>query len=228
MLNVEKLGDQIYYFTNLIDDPQFFIDTLEYLESVSDETKAFIPRKEWNASSIKDFKYGDVQRIKFNNLDSLKEDEHVRSKFVIDSVYQAMEKAFSHVKDDQGIEDAVNVYPDFCIHRYYEGAAMGAHFDQQEGNTSLKYSIVIYLNDDYEGGEVSFVVKEAPIPMDEKPREDLNDMQNKDRIDFYVKPKAGSALVFPAFAPYYHTAHLVKSGKKYMIPGHWVEGDNNE
>jgi hypothetical protein len=228
MFNVEKFGDQIYYFTNIIDNPQNFVDTLEYLESVSDDTKVFMPRIEWNASMGKELRYGDVQRIKFDRLNTLPEEELKKSKFIIDTVHSAMEQAFNYVKDDQNIKDNVNIYPDFCIHRYYEGAAMGAHYDQQEGNFTLKYSIVIYLNDDYEGGEISFVIKNAPLDMEDKPREDLNDSANKDRIDFYVKPKAGSALVFPAFEPYHHTAHLVKSGKKYMIPGHWVKGENDE
>ena len=46
-------------------------------------------------------------------------------------------------------------------------------------------------------------------------------VENK-AISFGVKPKENSVVIFPAFAPYFHTAHTVKSGVKYMIPGHWI------
>jgi len=67
----------------------------------------------------------------------------------------------------------------------------------------------MYFNDDYEGGEISFTVMDDSK---QRPSSDLNDPN----IDFWVKPKAGSVLVFPSQAPYYHQAHEVKSGYKYM------------
>jgi hypothetical protein len=41
---------------------------------------------------------------------------------------------------------------------------------------------------------------------------DLNDPN----IDFWIKPTAGSVVIFPSQEPYYHQAHEVKSGFKYM------------
>ena len=45
------------------------------------------------------------------------------------------------------------MYP---VKKYMSGTFMGAHFDQQEGDERLKVSFVMYLNDDYDGGEISF------------------------------------------------------------------------
>jgi len=102
---------------------------------------------------------------------------------------------------------------------------MGAHYDQQEGDKRLKYSMVMYLNDDYEGGEISFTIKSPDAPIIEgKPSEDFEvaSQMNKELLTVAVKPKAGSIIIFPSSPPYHHTAHLVKSGFKYMVPSHWM------
>ena len=81
----------------------------------------------------------------------------------------------------------------------------------------------MYLNDDCEGGEISFRLSEYDS-LYNKPSPELDyDVAIKNNsIDFGVKPKAGSIIIFPSSAPYFHTAHLVKSGTKYMVPGHWI------
>jgi hypothetical protein len=47
----------------------------------------------------------------------------------------------------------------------------------------------------------------------------------KNEIDFGLKPKAGSIIIFPSSAPYHHTAHIVKTGFKYMVPSHWIHNN---
>lgn len=222
MFNVEKLNDKVYYFKNVIDKPYEFIEKIEYLDSISSQDKVFVPRVEWNSSNERDFQYGDIQRIIKNNLSKLNKDELNLSNYIINTVDSAMKDMFEYVKNDQSSNDEIYIYPSFCIHRYYKGAAMGAHNDQQDGNTKLKYSVVIYLNDDYEGGELSFVISNTDGELKNKPDEDYNIAVTNNQINFGIKPEAGSALVFPSGSPYYHTAHVVKSGKKYMIPGHWL------
>jgi hypothetical protein len=100
---------------------------------------------------------------------------------------------------------------------------MGAHFDAQAGDRSLKYSIVLYLNDDYEGGEISFVIRPYDLRNPKngglKPKADADDPANKELVDFTLKPKAASALIFPSTHPYKHQVHIMKSGDKYIFPG---------
>ena len=93
-----------------------------------------------------------------------------------------------------------------------------------ESNINASFSL--YLNDDFEGGEISFVmspyedVRSAPSPS-----LDYDIALANNEIAFGVKPKAGSIIIFPSSAPYYHTAHIVKTGFKYMVPGHWIHND---
>ena len=80
----------------------------------------------------------------------------------------------------------------------------------------------MYLNDDYEGGEISFTIRDPKGPIQgPTPAEDFS-KANPSTYNFFVKPKAGSVIVFPPSPPYHHTAHLVKSGFKYMVPQHWI------
>ena len=63
----------------------------------------------------------------------------------------------------------------------------------------------IYLNDDYEGGELSFKV--------------FTDDSNYKIIKY--KPEAGDAVVFPSHAPYYHGVRRTTSGNKYFVRMFW-------
>jgi hypothetical protein len=77
----------------------------------------------------------------------------------------------------------------------YEGA--GTHFKihADHGPTYVSTtSIVVYLNDDYEGGELWFP-----------------------RFDLTIKPKAGDIVVFPSTYIYEHASQDMISGTKYSV-----------
>ena len=78
---------------------------------------------------------------------------------------------------------------------WLEGSWAGPHFDADYGYESLKFSTVVYLNDDFEGGEISFPAQE-----------------------FKYKPKAGDAVIFPASNEYVHEVLPVTRGRRYTIP----------
>ncbi len=103
---------------------------------------------------------------------------------------------------------------------------MGPHFDQLDGDKTLRYSLVMYLNDDCEGGEISFTLSDYDGVLQKRnANPDYEKAVENKEIDFGIKPKRGSVIIFPSSAPYHHTAHVVKSGVKYMIPGHWIHND---
>ena len=86
------------------------------------------------------------------------------------------------------------------ISKYIKGASMGPHVDDYGvANTPTPLmSAVLYLNDDYEGGELYF--------------------KNQDVL---IKPEAGSVVVFPSVSPFYHESKEIISGNKYMCPAFW-------
>lgn len=81
----------------------------------------------------------------------------------------------------------------YSMLRYSGGQEYKAHADGTTA-TGRAVSAILYLNDDYEGGEVEFV-----------------------NFDIKIKPKPGMLLLFPSTYPYTHIAHPVKSGTKYAI-----------
>lgn len=79
--------------------------------------------------------------------------------------------------------------------RQYPGTDLRVHHDS-EGNDTMAMSIVLYINDNYEGGNLRFVDH-----------------------DFEIKPRAGSLIVFPSTADYKHGVLPVESGPtRYAIP----------
>ena len=77
--------------------------------------------------------------------------------------------------------------------KYYPGNHFQTHADDGASYKSV-VSLVGYLNDDYEGGEIEFNV-----------------------LGVKIKPEAGDLVVFPSNFIYTHRAHPVISGIKYSI-----------
>ena len=77
--------------------------------------------------------------------------------------------------------------------KYYPGNHFQTHADDGASYKSV-VSLVGYLNDDYEGGEIEFNV-----------------------LGVKIKPEAGDLVIFPSNFIYTHRAHPVISGIKYSI-----------
>lgn len=84
-------------------------------------------------------------------------------------------------------------HEDYQLLRYRTGQEYKAHAD---GGTDIGRAIsaVLYLNDDYKGGEIEFP-----------------------NFGVKIKPEAGMLILFPSTYPYAHIAHPVTDGTKYAI-----------
>lgn len=211
-MDLEILEEKVYYYTNVIEDPKKLMAAIE-----GDEATNW---GEWAACSGEHYVYGTDRSISSSESQGIEDAEN-------DYIYNTLKDAFDAVARDyakaQGITDEPKLFPMYPIKKYMAGTYMGAHFDQQEGDERLKVSFVMYLNDEYEGGEISFTIASPDGPMyNGGPAADFEEAKDGGNYTFYVKPKAGSIIVFPPSPPYHHTAHLVKSGFKYMVPQHWI------
>ena len=79
-----------------------------------------------------------------------------------------------------------------CI-KYATGTEYKSHYDSGTQMGRI-ISALVYLNDDYEGGELEFP-----------------------SFGIKIKPKAGMLILFPSNFAYRHIAHPVKSGTKYAL-----------
>lgn len=110
----------------------------------------------------------------------------------IDIPYKEMLKIWS--------EKTGNRYPsnwiskNYTIKKYRTGGEMGSHVDKNIDNpeNSMDWTALIYLNDDYEGGELVF-----------------------DKLNIKLKPSAGSIIFFPCLES--HRVERILSGTKTYI-----------
>jgi hypothetical protein len=209
-MNKEILEEKVYYYTNVIENPAELVADLEAISEWG----------EWMACSGEHYVYGTDKTI-IPSSGTIFDGAAVNDKIynIINDAFQAVARDYAEA---QGNTDDPKLFPAMPVKKYMAGTSMGAHFDQQEGDDRLKYSLVMYLNDDYEGGEISFTIRDPNgVISGTTPEADLS-LASKDSYTFAVKPKAGSVIIFPPSPPYHHTAHLVKSGFKYMVPQHWI------
>jgi predicted 2-oxoglutarate/Fe(II)-dependent dioxygenase YbiX len=84
-------------------------------------------------------------------------------------------------------------HEDYQLLKYTGGEEYKAHYD---GHTEIgrTVSAIVYLNDDYEGGEIEFV-----------------------NFKVKIKPKPGMLILFPSNFAYSHIAYPVTKGTKYAL-----------
>jgi hypothetical protein len=188
----EILHPEIHYYKNVIEDPQAFIKELEEMDSLQSTVSQISKWEQWNASG-NDAIFGSVKRCFLNLFQNITESDRSNSKLCSIVAHNVISIGEQYSKDS-GIDlGYLPVY--FGINKYNVGVHMGAHVDAYDGaDDESTVSMVMYLNDDYEGGEIEF------------PNHEI-----------LLKPEAGSVVVF-ASKGVLHDPKPTKSGSKYMIP----------
>jgi hypothetical protein len=186
------LGLNIYSNTFSADDAKRYIDTLEsnlstggkYRWSEAQVTNSTTPIKK--ARDAVDFKYKQENLGPRNETNAELIDLH-------EEIYQKLKYCIDDYAKYWGIN--VVYYEAFNFVKY-EGA--GTHFNIHADHGpayNCTVSAVIYINDDYEGGDLKF------------PRLD----------NLVYKPKVGDIAVFPSNYIYEHASLPMESGTKYCV-----------
>jgi hypothetical protein len=137
-------------------------------------------------------------------------DEHVKNKMqiIVDMMFEGINKVAKHFYEQKGLDNEPNIMPALHVCKYERGGGIGYHFDA-ERNGALLYTIAIYWNDEYVGGELGFQLADVK-------RSEIDDTPDEQKIIFKVKPEKGSVLIFPAQKPYFHASLELKEGIKYF------------
>ena len=114
-------------------------------------------------------------------------------KLINNKCYNLVSSALHNYKSMFKIEQEIKSIEPYAVLRYSGGEQYGFHYDGGTGSRR-SISVLIYLNDDYEGGEIEFP-----------------------NFKLKIKPKAGTLILFPSNYAYGHIAHPVTSGTKYVI-----------
>jgi hypothetical protein len=224
-MDKQVLHQNIYYYENVI---KHFDEVMLTISELQDLHKADGSDfwKIWKSSNDADHVYGETKPFDLKEIANMKEPYQSKMAFIYHNITDALYATSKDYAESIGDSDEPKLFPVFNIKKYDTGSHMGAHFDQLDGDKTLRYSLVMYLNDDYEGGEISFKISDYVNTYSETaPHRDYDISVATNKVDVGIKPKANSVVIFPSSAPYYHTAHLVKSGFKYMVPGHWIHNN---
>lgn len=84
-------------------------------------------------------------------------------------------------------------------------------------------TITMYLNGDYEGGDINYAIfngKYEDFTTNEGKLTSITDPE-VEIPTFGYKPEAGDIIIFPSAAPFYHSVNKVTKGKKYVIRCHF-------
>jgi Rps23 Pro-64 3,4-dihydroxylase Tpa1-like proline 4-hydroxylase len=193
VFNFKKLDPNIFYYKNVINDPQGILKLLEEPRDGTSQDSLISDWNSWKTSGINSYIFGYKKNIDINKYSEASEADLY--------VYNTLQNAIKDVAKHYAVECNIELpYASLSsISKYVTGAYMGPHVDDYGvSNINPLISAVLYLNDDYEGGEINF------------PNQKIQ-----------IKPDAGSIVVFPSISPYTHESKIIASGEKYMAPIFW-------
>ena len=200
MLNsIEHNGIVIY--RNLLSNPQEMLQYILDAEAISKVCK-FERAKVVNPKGIEEDPWRTNDVLHLLRLDRLneevKKDEGV---LALGDVYTQVHNMFEQCLRDYLARFNLSIKEPYDqgyqILRYANGGEYKRHMDDGPKNPR-RVSGLMYLNGDYEGGELEFPY-----------------------LNFTYKPYGGDLLLFPSGVPYTHAAKPVTSGTKYSVVSWW-------
>lgn len=203
-MNINQLDSQVSYYTDLVSKFSDKRDLLSkagiwpvrgLLEPVED-TENFWIRKQGSKYEI-------------GNNDYILDQEN-SSQRVLGEALKPFNKMINDCIDEykttHGISKITEPINVDTVIRFERGHNRSTH--SHDGD----YSVILYLNEDYVGGQLSFTTKENtainPLVHPRYP-------ENRDQIDFWLKPDDFSILIFPS--NYKHIEHAIASWNRYQI-----------
>ena len=114
--------------------------------------------------------------------------------FVTTPIHRRIDKRFTDVLEKTNEDLQLSGF--YFIQRMYDGIQLVSHHDQNT-DESIQHAAVIYINDNYNGGEIFWAKK-----------------------DFEMKPEAGDLLIFGGDPEWEHGVRFVTAGPtRYVLPG---------
>lgn len=200
------LKDDIVYFEKALPNVGEIVEILESLECNS-----ITSWEDWISGN---HVYGKIKFLKRSKYGQDDKESRIKARYAIETICDAMilcakeygeifEIPVDHLYYASGILKRYNTT--IGVNKYNTNSPMGAHVDLNEKNSYIQYTVVVYLNDDYEGGELHF--KDHGVT---------------------IKPAAGSIAMYPSGHPYMHESLNVTRGNKMLITHHLRQIDDKK
>ena len=190
-MKIERLDKNIIYYKELINDIDFFISLIE---DTKNDINFLSDWKSWYASDS-NVMYGKSREGSFSSILN-NYNKNNNSFYITKKIKDIIDNCLDHYCKETN-QDPGYLPDHFTIKKYNTESYMGPHVDTEDLNDKKQpsLSMVFYLNNNYEGGQIEF------------PKQDIS-----------IKPEAGSLIIFPSYQPYLHDPKPVLSGYKYMVP----------
>jgi hypothetical protein len=200
-LEYEVLDLGLVYYKNVIPNPQRIIDVVNDVDSrflANEHKDAYTNVQTWVPWTYENLHFNDQKFFPEPSMISPQDYYYNEMLEVTTQMYSSLDLAFSHYSNSiypfagpniKNREESINLL------RYGKTGHLPAHQDQ--GVSSRVLSSVMYLNDNYVGGEIEFVNSGVKI-----------------------KPSAGSIIFFPSNFLYIHEVYPITEGYRYSMP-HW-------
>lgn len=192
MFNLKEY-DKIFYYKDVIQNPYELVGVIEDTDSFLNEHTSITKWKNW-VSSDGSYEFGHQKFI----TDKIKEEKNIDLLYINNTIKNAIEEVSKDYANKFNID--LGYLTPISISKYSKSKEMGKHVDSYGDDREPVLSVVVYLNDNYVGGDLYFVDQQVSI-----------------------KPEAGSIVVFPSVEPYYHESRKIIAGTKYMSPGFWYK-----
>jgi Rps23 Pro-64 3,4-dihydroxylase Tpa1-like proline 4-hydroxylase len=113
----------------------------------------------------------------------------------IEDTFKIRDRVKTEVINAYGFDKIKPKEPQLNVAKWDQGTKLNLHVDDLGYVTDNHIPTLVYLNDDYEGGEISFFTH-----------------------DITIKPKVGDLLIFPGNMHYAHEVKEVLYGTRYTLP----------
>lgn len=203
MNNYEVLDLGIVYYKNIVNNPADLINKIEeleskYLSNPENMKKTSVrPWTPWTYGEGENKTTFNMQKFIPQARDLSPNDVYYNEqKHISSELFNALDITLDHYSRELYPFAAKNIKSrEHTMHllRYDKTGHLPAHQDQ--GISSRVLSVLLYLNDDYEGGEIEFI-----------------------HSNLKFKPEAGSVLFFPSNFLYVHEVYPVTKGPRYALP----------
>jgi hypothetical protein len=202
---------KVMVYRDAIPDIDTIFKIIQNSESLNDESLLIEPWKQWDEDNGIFSKLSKESTYVGNKDGStLEQQQYVRdtlNKLISDisEDYLSMWKNVGTWKDVESFEDLERSSLDLLKYNQTDNRkilAMDYHTDNKEYAADRRdhkqvITFTVYLNDDYEGGDISYINEE-------------------DQLLVTYKPKKGDVTIFPSGYPYFHGVKPVYGNNKYL------------
>lgn len=190
LLNKPDIIEGVYYYKGIIPNPAELVQLIEETNASLTNEEIISKWRTWESSDGIS-KFGSTKSVDGSKIATTSDE----IKYIYGVIISAIRIASRHYAHSNNLD--LGRQSPISISKYSEGKFMGPHTDEKTG---AHISGVLYLNDEYSGGELGF------------PNQ-----------GFSIKPEAGSMVIFPSTQPYVHDPQPASGAERYICPVFWYK-----